>query len=554
MAKLTPDQRNAFYLLEAERTGIHKSILAALYAVHEQLLLPDGETGLGISPANRITLEQVNSFPGQVQFAANTIRILTDSLVTSGWKGNDLWDADRGRYAEKFLRKVADGYAPPSTSPVAARLEIADPEALQQAYITDLNIDFKAEKLPQNLAYLDSALLGLTERLPSYYLRLPYQREAILEAVRIWRKLDSQQAAIESLQLQPPPTPDTPPDEPALDQALVQFMQRASLNYGGLPYQREALLRLAQLWRQLDSREAAIRDLGNNNSPETKLNIIDPALIAFVERVPQYYKSQGVHRNALVEGFRIWRKLDSRPSALVALGIHPQILSGNSTDKTTLNNAAAQLDRELLEFIRRIPGAYREGEDQREALIRLVQLWRGLETRDQTIRSLLDDVRRMQQARSNTPEAAPRPTPIALPPRPARWTPNNLQLYASIIPEGSFTWAEATHGGTRMPPDQATVEAIIRIARLAQQAHDRIGRPFQITSWYRPPDVNAAVGGVSNSRHIVGDAIDFYCEGLTGDQLYWALDPWWPGGLGRYVKFPYLSHLDARNYRARWQQ
>ena len=103
-----------------------------------------------------------------------------------------------------------------------------------------------------------------------------------------------------------------------------------------------------------------------------------------------------------------------------------------------------------------------------------------------------------------------------------------------------------------MPPDQATVNAIIRIATLAQEARDRIGRPFFITSWYRPAEVNARVGGASMSRHIVGDAIDFYCDGLTGRQLYWALDPWWTGGLGRYTQFPYLCHLDARDYRSRW--
>ena len=103
-----------------------------------------------------------------------------------------------------------------------------------------------------------------------------------------------------------------------------------------------------------------------------------------------------------------------------------------------------------------------------------------------------------------------------------------------------------------MPPDQATVDAIVRIAQQIERASDRIGKPFVITSWFRPPDVNRAVGGAPFSRHIVGDAIDFYVEGLTGNQLYWALDPWWPGGLGRYSKFPYLCHLDARGYRARW--
>jgi len=214
-------------------------------------------------------------------------------------------------------------------------------------------------------------------------------------------------------------------------------------------------------------------------------------------------------------------------------------------------NLATQLDRELLTFVRRVPGEYKELDHEREALIRLVQLWRGLTTRNQTIQSLFEDQKRLNQARGNTTEAPPKPVPMVLPKRPARWTPENIQIWASIIPDGNFTWAEATHGGTRMPPNQATVDAMVRIAKLAQRARDRIGRPFIITSWYRPPS-NCAVAEATPSRHLVGDAMDFICEGLNGNQLYWSLEPWWPGGLGRYIKFPHLCHIDARSYRARW--
>jgi hypothetical protein len=158
----------------------------------------------------------------------------------------------------------------------------------------------------------------------------------------------------------------------------------------------------------------------------------------------------------------------------------------------------------------------------------------------------------MERANRDSIDAMPKPQPPPLPERPNRWTPHNIRLAMSILPSGNFTWAEATRGGTRMPPNQATVDAMVRIATLAQEARDRIGRPFLITSWYRPPEVNARVGGASRSRHIVGDAIDFYCNGLTGYQLYLALDPWWTGGLGRYTRFPNLCHLDARGTRARW--
>jgi hypothetical protein len=554
MAQLSADQRNYFYLLEAERTGIHKPILAALYIAHGSPTLTDGEVGLGIFPINRIPLDQVNTFPEQVQYAANTIRSMTDRLTAQGWRGDEIWNPDLGRYTDRFLQTIAEGYSPPATDQDGALLEATRSAVLIEAYLEDLTLDYSAEELPQNLSYLDGALLTLTERIPRYYAGLPHQREALIETLRIWRKLNSRDAVLTALKDMPPLGADGAVlDDTAIDRKLIQFLYNVARYYGGYPHQREALIRMTQLWRQLDSREEAIASLRQSNSADTNISIVDPALVAFAQRIPSFYQGKGEQRNALTEGFRLWRGLDSRASALIALGINPQIFSSSDTDQQQLADVAAQLDRQLVEFLKRVPGSYTEQERQREALIRMVQLWRGLDSREKALQSLLDDVRRMAAARRDSPDAAPRPEPITPAPRPSQWTPRNIQLYASIIPNGSFTWADATHGGTRMPPDQTTVNAIIRIARMAQEARDRIGRPFRITSWYRPPEVNRQVGGASASRHIVGDAIDFYCDGLTGDQLYWALDPWWPGGLGRYTNFPYLSHLDARGYRARWR-
>lgn len=553
MDMLTPDQRNYVYLLEAERTGIHKPILAALYAVQRQPNLPDGETGLGIEPANRIPLEQVNSFNGQVQFAANTVRSITDGLINLGVGGSELWDQEQGRYSDRLLETIARGYAPPPGDAISARLEACDSAALKQAYYQDIATDFSAENLPHNLAYLDNALMRFVERIPDYMHGLPHQRDALLEALRIWRRLDTRQITVSALTMQlPANVVSSSMDESYLDPALLQFIQQVPRNYAGYPHQREALLRLAQLWRQQDSREAAIASLAHSTSPQPDLSFLDPALIALVERIPQAYKGKGLQRNALVEGFRLWRQLDSRPTALLELGINPGLLTGGTPNPADIAEAGAQLDRALLQFVRRLPVEYRETDQQREALLRLAQLWRDLPDQKKTVESLVEDLKRMEQARRDSQDAPPRPSPLIIPRRPARWTPTNIQPHAPIVPGGSFTWAEATSGGSRIPPDQATVDAIIRIAQLAQQARDRVGRPFRVTSWYRPPDVNARVGGVSNSRHIVGDAIDFYCDGLTSNQLYWFLDAWWPGGLGRYKKFPYLCHIDARGYRARW--
>ncbi|MEM9002619.1 MAG: D-Ala-D-Ala carboxypeptidase family metallohydrolase [Cyanobacteria bacterium P01_F01_bin.86] len=551
MAPRSPDQRNYYYLIEAARTGIHKPILGALYAAHGQPPLTDGETGLGIAPINRIPPSQVNTFPEQVQYAANTIRSLTSQLTAEGWQGKDLWDPTAGRYSDRFLRRIAEGYIPPATDLAAAQLEPTDDDVLLKAYLVDLETDYRAEQLPKNLAYLDKALLAFVERLPDNYGRLPFQRQALLEAVRLWRKLDTHQAVAIALQV---PNDDGLVDEAALDTVLLDFIQQADRYFSGYPNQREAFIRLVQLWRQLDSREAAIQALAEDTpyNNESNLEIIDPALMAFVQRIPEKYRGRGDQRFALTEGYRLWKGLDSRTTAIKDLGLDPQSLINNTDDAAAMAQAAAQIDRALLDFWATVPAKYMSSSDEREAMLRLITIWRRMEGRLPTIQSLFEDLRQMAQANRDSVDAMPPPRPAPLPSRPQRWTPDNIQIGASIVPSGNFTWAEATRGGTRMPPDQATVNAIVRIARLAQEARDRIGRPFFITSWYRPPAVNARVGGVSLSRHIIGDAIDFYCDGLTGQQLYWALDPWWTGGLGRYTRYPYLCHLDARGERARW--
>ncbi len=554
MAALNPDQRNYIYILEAVRVGIHKPILAALYAVHNSPQMSNGETGLGIAPIHRIPPDQVNTFQEQVQYAANTIRSITNQLTAQDWTSADIWSSNQGRYSDRFIHTVAGGYSPPVADTSAALLEPTDANALLTAYLADIAVDYEGTQLPENLANLDRSLLEFIERIPRYYQGLVYQRDALIEVLRMWRKLNTREQAVRTLFGTPAHASPQTADDVQIDRELVKFIQNVSPYYGGFPHQREALLRLTQLWRQLDSREAAVVSLQKMTSAETNLAIIDPALIAFVQRVPDYYDGKGIQRSALTETFRLWRQLDSRRTALVELGINPDILSSNRLDPTTAQTVARQLDRELVAFMRRIPGVYQETDTQRDALIRLVQLWRNLDAREKTLQSLFDDLKRMNTARRGSVDEAPRPEPPPQPRRPGRWTPSNIQLHAAIVPNGNFTWAEATRGGQRMPPNQATVDAIVRIATLAQQARDRIGRPFRITSWYRPPDINRRVGGASESRHVVGDAIDYYVDGLTGDQIYRALDPWWPGGLGRYAgSRSNLSHIDARGYRARWQ-
>ncbi len=77
-------------------------------------------------------------------------------------------------------------------------------------------------------------------------------------------------------------------------------------------------------------------------------------------------------------------------------------------------------------------------------------------------------------------------------------------------------------------------------------------RPLVITSGYRCPRHNAAIGGVSNSQHLLGNAADIVVAGVSPARVYAIADELLgdAGGVGRYARF---THVDVRGWRARWR-
>lgn len=57
------------------------------------------------------------------------------------------------------------------------------------------------------------------------------------------------------------------------------------------------------------------------------------------------------------------------------------------------------------------------------------------------------------------------------------------------------------------------------LAKCADQVREYFGAAVNITSGLRCPTHNANEGGVSNSRHISGKAMDFYVTGKTADEV-----------------------------------
>lgn len=117
-----------------------------------------------------------------------------------------------------------------------------------------------------------------------------------------------------------------------------------------------------------------------------------------------------------------------------------------------------------------------------------------------------------------------------------------------IFPGANFNWGEATKNGTRLPANEAIANQIIRMAREMQKIRDNFGRSITITSWYRPPAVNRAIGGSSRSTHMKGHGVDFIVAGVSPREVQRKLE-YWNGGLGYGSTF---THIDNRGYRARW--
>lgn len=93
------------------------------------------------------------------------------------------------------------------------------------------------------------------------------------------------------------------------------------------------------------------------------------------------------------------------------------------------------------------------------------------------------------------------------------------------------------------------VEVIVDLDHVEklQQLREDLNSPIRITSAYRCPDHNAAVGGSKNSQHKKGTATDIQVKDMDPNEVADACEHF--DGLGRYDTF---THIDSRGYKARW--
>jgi uncharacterized protein YcbK (DUF882 family) len=108
-----------------------------------------------------------------------------------------------------------------------------------------------------------------------------------------------------------------------------------------------------------------------------------------------------------------------------------------------------------------------------------------------------------------------------------------------------FTVAEVTQGDDRrIPTDPEHICNILSLALELDKLREAWGHPIQVTSGYRPYEINLEVGGVENSQHIYGAAADIYSD-KPGLEEY--LEEHWGGGVGRGMASDRgFTHIDLR--------
>lgn len=70
-----------------------------------------------------------------------------------------------------------------------------------------------------------------------------------------------------------------------------------------------------------------------------------------------------------------------------------------------------------------------------------------------------------------------------------------------------------------MPDINSLDNMLDLIVNCLQPIRNKLGKPMIITSGFRSAKVNQLVGGVSNSGHTKGQAVDFVVNGMTPKQI-----------------------------------
>lgn len=111
-------------------------------------------------------------------------------------------------------------------------------------------------------------------------------------------------------------------------------------------------------------------------------------------------------------------------------------------------------------------------------------------------------------------------------------------------------------GARNSPPPRELWANMEATARVVDELRRRLGVPIVITSAYRDPDYNRAVGGARASQHLQFRALDIHspAPGVGPKRIYNELvtmrkEGFFRGGIGLYRTF---VHVDTRGVNTTW--
>ena len=104
-------------------------------------------------------------------------------------------------------------------------------------------------------------------------------------------------------------------------------------------------------------------------------------------------------------------------------------------------------------------------------------------------------------------------------------------------------------GGAYCSSTKVSTKSLDLLRKLVRH-FEAIGKRTTVTSAYRCPVHNRNVGGVSNSRHTVGDAIDVVVDGTSPSEIARVAEDLGFDGVGIYASG--FVHMDTRGYKSRW--
>ena len=123
---------------------------------------------------------------------------------------------------------------------------------------------------------------------------------------------------------------------------------------------------------------------------------------------------------------------------------------------------------------------------------------------------------------------------------------NDIQLSEHFTLNEFTKSITAERLGIKNEPDYEKVQAMKQLCReVLEPLRQHYGKPIRVTSGYRCPLLNAAVGGVTNSQHLYGEAADLSVpsEAVARDWFQW---------LAHHTDFDQLLFEHSSRLRNRW--